>query len=150
MIINGALAHKHISLQEVIHHLHEFCDGGQLSYHASANAIDFNRLVSAFPRQLAAPVAEEVEEIEFESDYESEDEEEDAPEEEEYEDTVVAAPVVDWSRNPLPPKDKWINTVIISTLLTKLHRAMTSSATPLASKVSSALQTTRYASIFHP
>ena len=50
--------------------------------------------------------------VEDESDYASDDEADEAPEEEDDDYTlIVAAPVADWSRNPLPLKEKWINTV---------------------------------------
>ena len=112
MIIDGVLICSRASMQEVIHRLVEWSGGRHWASHMSTNNIDWNRMIRAFPRQLATPIP--VDEVDDDSDDDEEEDEQPLFEDEDIEAVSPppsSGPVIDYSINPLPPRDTWINTV---------------------------------------
>lgn len=96
-------------------------EGRQLSYHASANAIDYNRIMSTFHNHYENDdsVNADIHSSEDDSDEEEffdenedfdEDEEDEALCEKNLDETKIDETENPFDRNPFPQKSKWINT----------------------------------------
>ena len=99
-------------LSKYLQHLFKL-GGRQLSYHASANAIDFNRIMSTFTNYETTVFEEEdnEEEDNFDEELDFDDDEElDGDDDEDLEDNPEDETENLINRNPFPPKSEWINT----------------------------------------